>query len=67
MAFFDQHPPHVRRSIALIVTIVVAAVLLGVLIFIYTHKRDRAEQGPSPLADFYTTILNSGQSSKETK
>lgn len=67
MAYLDQHPPHVRRSIALGVTIVVAVILLGVLIFTYTHKRDSTDQETSPLADFYTTILHPGQSSSEPK
>ena len=67
MAYFDRHSPHVRRSIALAVTISIAAILIGVLIFSYTHKRDSADQEPSPLKDFYTTILNNKQSLPDTK
>lgn len=60
---FEKHPPHVRKKIALIVTLFVALVLVVVLVVAYASPRrdDRGEE-PGALADFYRQIQTSGES-----
>lgn len=66
MSLFERHPQHVRRSIALAITFGVALVLCIVLIVLYTRERiSEDKKNSSVLKDFYTTILNRGQSSGE--
>ncbi len=65
MAFLEQHPPHVRKKIALVITGVIAAVLLGLLVLTYTHPR--VVEHNSTLVDFYNTILVKGQSLFDSK
>ncbi len=60
----DQHPPHVKKRIALGITIAVGVLLLGLLAVMYIGgKRTPPDTAnPSALSNFYTTILESGQS-----
>lgn len=68
MSLLERHPPHVRRSIALAVTLGVAIVLCIVLIVLYTREpTPEDKKNSSVLKDFYTTILRRGQSSSSSK
>lgn len=60
----DQHPPHVKHRIALGITIAVGVLLLGLLASIYIGGKRRPPDNTktSALSNFYTTILQSGQS-----
>lgn len=63
MAFFEQHPPHIRKKIALAITGGVALILLVLMIIIYTTKKtSETNDSGSKLEHFYTTILKNGQS-----
>jgi hypothetical protein len=63
MAPFDQHPHHVRKSIALVCTAGVAVILVIVMIVIYTHDTDKEGSGSgNQISNFYTTIVESAQS-----
>ncbi len=65
MAFLEHHPIHVRRKIALIITIGLAVILILVMIGVYTTKKKEA-RGPdgatTAFGRFYATILESTQS-----
>ncbi len=60
----DQHPPHIKRRIALGITVGVAVILFTLLILIYTSdKKATVDNGSgSALSNFYNTILRTGQS-----
>lgn len=63
MALFEQHPPHVRRKIALVITSGFAVVLVALMVFIYSTREAKGAKEPaSRLRTFYTTILEKGQS-----
>lgn len=63
MAFLEQHPVHVRKKIALGITIGVAAVLLLVMVLIYTvGNRPKGNTADSAFLRFYATILDNAQS-----
>lgn len=59
----EQHPPHVRKKIALGITIGVGVVLIAVLIVIYTLRTtpETTENGVS-FREFYATVSDSAQS-----
>lgn len=59
----EQHPPHVRKKIALGITVGVGVLLVIVLIVLYTLRAvpETAENGVS-FREFYATILDSAQS-----
>lgn len=63
MAPFDQHPPSVRKRIALFCTAVIAAILLTIMYVRYTSTPTPDTTGSaSKLRTFYTTIVEEGQS-----
>jgi hypothetical protein len=63
MAPLEQHPPHIRKKIALVLTGGFAFILLIVFIFIYTHPSSKRDSGAgSQIAEFYTTIIERAQS-----
>ncbi len=67
MPLLNEHPHHIRKSIALVVTIGFAVILIIVLISVYTMRRKPAGEKSSVLRDFYTTIVERGQSTPEAK
>lgn len=60
----EQKPVHVRKNIALGITIGFAVLLLGVMVLVYsTPKKIENSGGPSTkIGQFYATILESAQS-----
>jgi hypothetical protein len=64
MQFLEQKPIHVRKKIALSITIGIGAVLVLVMAFIYlTGSQDKARSsGESAFLRFYATILENAQS-----
>jgi hypothetical protein len=63
MAPLEQHPPHIRKKIALVCTFGFAFILLIVMIFIYTRPDAKKDSGAgSQITQFYTTILTKAQS-----
>ncbi len=62
MALLQQHPHHVRKKIALLVTAGVAIVLILLFIYTYTRKDTQTNESGSKLNTFYTTLLEQGQS-----
>ncbi len=63
MAPFEKHPHRTRQMIALGITIGVALILFVVLVIIYTKAKPKKENDSgSKIKNFYTTILESGQS-----
>jgi len=63
MGMLEQHPPHIRKKIAMIATGVLAVILLGILIVVYTGPKNKSgkDTPASKLGDFYETILKNGQ------
>ena len=62
MAPFEQHPPHIRKKIAYMITGGVALLLIVLLVIIYSHKKAKGTAEPtSRLQMFYNTILEKGQ------
>lgn len=65
---FKNHPIHVRKKIALVITVGLAIVLVVLLVLIYSHKPAKGTTEPtSRFRTFYTTILERGQSYLGTK
>ncbi len=64
MAFLEHHPIHVRKKIALGITFGVAAILIIVMILIYTLGKNNENREPSgsSFLRFYATILDNAQS-----
>lgn len=63
MAFLEHHPIHVRKKIALGITLGIAAVLLVTMILIYTAgNRSKNSTADSSFLRFYATILDNAQS-----
>lgn len=62
MAIFEQHPPHIKKRIALVATLVVAALLVLILVFVYKKRMRGTTTEESPFRDFYNTLLDSTQS-----
>ena len=63
MAPLDQHPPHIRRKIALVCTVGLAVILLIAMIYIYTRGTPTKDSGAgSQIKEFYTTIITRAQS-----
>ena len=63
MAFLEHHPIHVRKKIALGITLGIAAVLLVTMILIYTvGNRPKNSTSDSAFLRFYATILDNAQS-----
>lgn len=65
MAFLEQHPIHVRKKIALGITISIGVILVAVMILVYTSKeKEPRGQGGATTAfgRFYATILENTQS-----
>lgn len=63
MAFLEHHPVHVRKKIALWITGGIAAVLLVVMVLIYTVGKSPVDRSSdSAFVRFYATILDSAQS-----
>jgi hypothetical protein len=59
----EHKPHHVRRKIAFICTIAIAAILVAVLVLHYTKPAaGPKEENPSPLKDFYNTLSEDPQS-----
>lgn len=59
----EHHPPHVRKRAVLLITGGVGAVLIVVLILIYTQRTPEAASGSGvSFTDFYATISDSAQS-----
>jgi hypothetical protein len=69
MTPLDQQPARIRKMVALVITIGVAAVLLLLLVIEYSNKKNApaANESGSRLKNFYTTILSNGQSALEGK
>ncbi len=69
MGRFDHHPPHVRRKIALMSTVGIGVILLGLMVILYTKPKYRSgeDTAMSKLHSFYTTITDSAQSYFDTK
>jgi hypothetical protein len=65
MALLEQHPIHVRRKIALGITVGVGVVLIFVMILVYSSKK-KEPRGPdgatTAFGRFYATIIESTQS-----
>lgn len=70
MAFLEQHPPHVRKKIALVITFGVGLILVVVMFFVYKTQGKQAK-GPdgatTSIGGFYATILRDTQSYFATK
>jgi CHASE3 domain sensor protein len=63
----QDHPPHVRKKIALGITIGVGVVLLAVMVLYYRHQTKTPTESESKLSHFYTTIKEGTQSLFDTK
>jgi hypothetical protein len=62
MAVLQQHPEHVRKKIAVLITVGVACVLVLLFIYTYTRKDTQPNESGSKLGTFYTTLLEQAQS-----
>jgi hypothetical protein len=63
MTVLERYPPSVRKKIALVITIGVGLILLGLMVLVYSHKKAKGATEPiSRFRTFYTTILERGQS-----
>lgn len=62
MALLQQHPHHVRKKIALLITVGVACILILLFIYTYTRKNTQTNESGSKLNTFYTTLLEQAQS-----
>ena len=64
MAFLEQHPIHVRKKIALGITVGIAVILVGIMVLIYVSRSGRPQKpdAASSFARFYATILDNAQS-----
>lgn len=65
MAFLEQKPIHVRKRIALIITICVGAVLVLTMVLTYSLNKnnlDKTKDTTSTFKRFYATILENTQS-----
>jgi hypothetical protein len=64
MALLEKYPVHVRRKIALGITVGIALVLIGVMIIVYTggNTEDKNDSALSKISQFYATILENTQS-----
>jgi hypothetical protein len=64
MQLLEQKPIHVRKKIALGITVGIGAVLILIMAFIYlTGSQDRSRsQAESNFLRFYATILENAQS-----
>ncbi len=62
MAAFDQYPPQTRKKIALGVTAAVAVILVVVLVIVTVSTPSKDNESGSKIKNFYTTILQNGQS-----
>ncbi len=65
MAFLEQHPIHVRKKVALGITVGVGVVLIVVMILVYTAKEKEPKEPSSAstaFGRFYATILEDTQS-----
>lgn len=62
MAFLEGKPLHVRKRIAIIATGCVAAILIGVMIYIYTRPQHERNSPDEVIVSAYTTILGKIQS-----
>ena len=65
MAFLEQHPIHVRKKIALIITVGVGVILVLVMILVYTSKKKEPREpngATTAFGRFYATILDNTQS-----
>ncbi len=64
MPFVEHYPVHVRKKIALGITIGVGIVLVSILIVIYTGgaSKQKGTEEESRFLRFYATILENAQS-----
>jgi hypothetical protein len=62
MAFLEKHPIHVRRKIALGITLGVGFVLFLVMIFIYTSNKKEGKKPDSAITAFRRFYTTSKQS-----
>lgn len=62
MALLEHKPHYVRKMIALGITAGVGLILGIILVFMYTRKEVNHTDSGSKLKDFYTTIVQNGQS-----
>jgi hypothetical protein len=64
MAFFEKQPIHIRKKIALFITIFIGLVLVVVMFVTYSYqKKDIRNNGATTkIGQFYTTIIKSAQS-----
>ncbi len=59
MTFFERHPIHIRKKIALAITAGVGLILLILLIIVYVSpkKASKDDGSDSPLKNFYNSLL----------
>ena len=59
----EQHPPQIRKKIALYVTVFFALALIVIFIVVYSSpkERDTDSDAGTKLGKFYETILEKGQ------
>lgn len=65
MALLEQHPIHIRKKIALGITIGVGLILVVVMILVYTTKKKEPKDpsgATTSFGRFYATILEDTQS-----
>jgi hypothetical protein len=65
MALLEHHPIHIRKKVALGITIGVGLILVVVMILIYTSKKKEPREpggARTSFGRFYATILESTQS-----
>lgn len=65
MALFQQHPIHVRKKIALGITIGIAIILVVVMIFVYSSQKNTPPKNSgasTAWGHFYGTLIENTQS-----
>lgn len=70
MAFLEQHPVHVRRKIAFVITATIGVILILIMIISYSsHKavQKNPDGATTAFGRFYATILSDTQSYFATK
>ncbi len=60
----EQHPPHVRNKIALMITALVAVILVAIFVRLYTHDKPgaRTNTASRALESFFTTVIDTTDS-----
>jgi hypothetical protein len=64
MAFLEKQPTYIKKKIALIITVIVGVLLIGIMFLSIRHqKSDVSKDGATTkIGQFYTTIIKSAQS-----